>query len=551
MQIDEQLFGRIQRTYKSMIEDRRPWIENWREIASYVLPRRYLTLEANNGAVLATMTNNKIYNGRATIAMKVLSSGMLNGITSPARPWFKMWVPGHMDNPDVALWLDDTVARLTMALSMSNFYTSMATVFTDLSCFATGGMLIEEDDDEIFRCYNFALGEYALMQNERGIVDRVSYGFRWRVEQVVNEFGLENCSQRVRDAWTAGGARRNEKVDIRCLIEPNYNEDRLVAAVHKYRKIVWEDKGADPKQILAARGYREWPGTFPRWETIGNDSYGTGPTHDAFADIKQLQHMTKRKAQAMDILISPPMIASNHLSQRRSQLVAGGITFVPDTSQVGMKPAYQIQPPLMEMSNDISNVEIRINEFYYVDLFKMISQLDSVRSATEIDERVEEKLILLGPVLERFQNEALDVALFRVYSIMARKGLLLPVPEALLGENAQIQYTSILADAQRAVGATPVERYISLIGNVAGARQEVLDVPDWDALVRWYGEQIGVPAKLNKSQDKIDAERQARTQQQEGAAVMEAAPGLAQAGKLLSETQVGGGSNALQQIMGA
>lgn len=550
MKIDEQVHGRILRQYKSMIEKREPWLANWRELAQYILPRRYTTLEIQQSGKAADLGNGKILDGTQTIACEVLSSGMLNGITSPARPWFRMRVAGFDDDTEVQLWLDDTVARMTMALSESNFYTSFATLFSDLSCFATGGLMIYEDDEDVFRCYNYALGEYALLQDSRGVVTSVGYGFRWRVEDIVKEFGLENCSDRVRKAWEQKGARRNDEIELCCLLEPNSHADgSIVAAHHTYRQLIWEANA--PKGVLLdARGFREWPGVFPRWKTIGSDAYGTGPSHDAFADIKQLQHMTKRKAQGMDVLISPPMIASNVLANRQKNLAPGGITFVPDASAVGMKPAYQINLPIREMTEDIMRTQERIREFFYNDLFKMISRLDTVRSATEIDQRVEEKLVLLGPVLERFQKEGLDVALNRIFGIMSRKGLLLPTPPQLQGQNVEVQYVSILADAQRAVGAAPVERYISLVGNIAGAKPDVLDVPDWDELLRWYSEQIGVPVKLNKTPENVQALREQRAEAEQGAMTAEAAPGLAQAGKNLSETQVGGGANALQMILG-
>jgi hypothetical protein len=179
----------------------------------------------------------------------------------------------------------------------------------------------------------------------------------------------------------------------------------------------------------------------------------------------------------------------------------------------------------------------------------MISQLDTVRSATEVDARREEKLVLLGSVLERFENEALDPAINRIFAIMARRGMLPEPPSEIDDAEMEIQYVSILSTAQRAVSAAPLERWIGLIGNVAAVSPQVLGVPDWEEMIRNYGSMIGVEAKNMRRREDVAAERQA---QEEKAAAEEAATaGLAGAegAKLLSETDVGGGSNALQQLL--
>jgi hypothetical protein len=304
----------------------------------------------------------------------------------------------------------------------------------------------------------------------------------------------------VQEAWKAKGARLNDEVKICCLLEPNLEDGLRVAKVHKFRLSCWEDAG-EVGALLEHTGFREWPAVAVRWATLGNDAYGTSATADALGDIKQLQQMTKRKAQAMDKLVSPPIIADTSMQHRPTALLPNGITYVNNlANNPGAKPLYQIQPPLGEMSADIAQIQGRIREFLFNDLFKMISQLDTVRSAREIDARVEEKLVLLGPVLERFSNEALDVILSRCFAIMSRKGLLLPPPPTE-DVDVDIQYVSILHDAQRAVGAAPVERYVSFIGNLISVAPEVGDVPNWTVLTQDYANRLGIPAKDNYTTD--------------------------------------------------
>jgi len=243
------------------------------------------------------------------------------------------------------------------------------------------------------------------------------------------------------------------------------------------------------------------------------------------------------------------MIADIQLQHKPTALLPRGITYVAGVNNVGVKPAYQINMPLNDLSVDIAQVQQRIKETFHNDLFRMISNLDTVRSATEIDARREEKLVLLGPVLERFENEALSPAVRRIYSIVNRADLLPPPPPEIAQMEIEIQYTSILTAAQTAVATIPIERWIGLIGSVAGVRPDVLNVPDWDETIRYYGQQLGVPAKLAVPKEES---MQVTNQQHQTAQLQQAVAtggGLAEGAKTLSETDVGGGANALSKLI--
>ena len=181
----------------------------------------------------------------------------------------------------------------------------------------------------------------------------------------------------------------------------------------------------------------------------------------------------------------------------------------------------------------------------------MISQLDTVRSATEIDARREEKLIRLGGVLERFENEALDPAIRRIFSVMQRANLIPEPPESLQGADIEVQYVSILSTAQNAIAAAPLERLLGVVGNISPIKPEVLDVVNWEEAIPGYAADIGVRAKDINGPERLRqlaAERQQLIAAREAAATGEA---LVNAGKTLSETDVGGGQNALARLMGA
>lgn len=555
MRVAHDILSRKKQTVAALRLARQPWWEHWRELADFYLPRRYVWLQSPQEATRVKTKNPFILDATGTTAARTLASGMMNGITSPARPWFRLRVTGAQDELDHAsrVWLDEVGKRMMLIMQESNFYRAMAELYLDLVVFGTGAIMIYEDDQSVIHCYNPALGEYYLAQDSRLRVNTFAREFTYSVQQCVELFGLENVSQTVKDAYGQKGAALQRPVKIMQLIEPNDQREAGITAAFPFRQYYWEESATGSAQeanVLDLRGFYDFPVIAPRWELLANDAYGSSPAMDALPDVIQLQVETKLKAQGLDKMVKPPVIADVQLQHKPTALLPNGITYVHGVNNVGVKPIYTVNPPLAEMSADILDIRQRIREIFHNPLFNMISQLDTVRSAAEIDARREEKLVLLGPVLERFENEALDPAIRRIYAIMERKGLLPEAPKQISGGNLEIQYVSILSTAQSAVSAVPTERFLQVIGNLAQIYPEGLDIPNFEETLRGYADAIGVRAKDLNSRETTAQLRAARARAQDEQAGLAAAGQLVQGAETLSKTDVGGGVNALQRMLG-
>jgi hypothetical protein len=547
MKVDLEDHNKKKAMLAGMERGRTPFWQHWRDCADYILPQRYVWL-STTAEQRISRRNSMILDSTGTKAARTLASGMMNGITSPARPWFKLRIAGNAEYfPAVAEWTEEVERRMLRVMAESNFYNSMAVLYLDLVVFGTACSLIYESDEKTIHCYNPALGEYYLGQDPEHRVNQIAREFQYTTLQMVAYFGEENVSDTVKRAYQAGGAQWMDMHTVVHLIQPN------IKGPSRYEECYWEKSG--PAGFMLKKGiYNDFPAITPRWELAANDVYGTSPAMDALPDIIQLQHETKKKAQALDKMVAPPILADIQLKGQPTALLPNGITYVPrltDTS--GARPIYTVNPPLGEMSQDIAMVQGRIRETFHNELFQMISQLETVRSATEIDARREEKLVLLGPVLERFENEALDPAIERIFGIMDRKGLLPEPPPELLesGAELEIQYVSILSAAQSAVGTAPIERLLQIIGNIAPIWPEAKMIPDIPELLHDYAIDIGVKQKNLRPTEVVNASIQQQNQKEQTQEQLTQATVGAQAGKLLSETDVGGGANALQRILGS
>lgn len=495
--------------------ERSSFIRHWQDLSDYILPRqaRFTVTDRNRG----DRKNSKILDNTATLAVRTLSSGMMSGITSPARPWFQLRTadPKLNEFTPVKMWLDLVKNRMAEVFLRSNLYTTLPITYSDLGVFGSHAFAVLEDDEDVIRCYPFPIGSYALGASHRGNVDTVYREFQMTVRQLVGQFGLENVSTSTKNLWERGN--REAWIDVVHLVEPNdMYDERKAASKYKRFKSCYYEKGAEGDQMLREAGFDEFPVMAPRWSLTGEDIYGHSPAMDALGDIRVLQLEQKRKAQAIDKLVNPPMIAPSSLRNQRASLLAGDVTYV-DVAQggQGFTPAYQINPRIQELMLDIQENQGRIRRAFFEDLFLMMAN-DSRSNITarEIQERHEEKLLMLGPVLERLNDELLDPLIDRTFGIMMRMGLIPPPPKELEGMDLSVEYVSVMAQAMKLTGITGIERLMSFAGSMAQANPAVLDKIDFDQTLDEYANMVGVPPSIIKDDDTVGKLRADRAAQE-------------------------------------
>lgn len=541
------------------------WWTHWRELGDYFLPRRYKWLITPNQQNRGSPFQQHIIDSTGYLCAMNLAAGLMSGKVSPIQPWFGLQL-GSLDSTQTSpasLWLAQVERLLRAIFADSNFYTSMAQYLMDLVIFGTASLIIYDDFEDVINCRNPCAGEFYVGLNNRYRPVILGLEYVMTIREVVEEFGYAACSRSVQQAYDlTSGAALEREIIICQLIEPNDDDRGFGIPKHfKFRECFFEWGGSaspqnnsgDNRGFLRKTGYYEQPNITARWYLTSNDPYGRSPAMDALGDQKQLQLETKRKSQAIDKMVNPPLIADIQLKNKPASLLPGGITYVngfSSTGKPGMASIYDTKFPVAEITEDLNEIRERLKYTFSNHLFQPISQFETRSNVTavEIQQRRAESLIMLGPVFERLDNECLRPIIERTFAIAKRAGILPPPPPEIAGKDISVKFVSMLKLAQDASDAVAIQEVLSLVGELAGVDPSVMDVVDVDTSVEIFSKRKGNPPEIIRQQQAIDAIRANRAKQQQAAAQADQAQKLAMGAKTLSQADLGGGQNALQAM---
>ncbi len=532
--------------------ERATWWAHWQEITLYLLPRngRYFVQDRNKG----WKRHNNIYDNTGTRALRTLAAGLMGGLTSPARPWFRLTTSDEdlARHYPVKLWLAQSTRIMLDVFQKSNTYRALHGIYEELGAFGTAACVVVEDHNTVIHHYPLTAGEYCIATDWQGRVCTLYREFEKTVGELVKEFGLENVSSTVKSMYDSGSL--DKWVTIVHAIEPREDRDASKKdAKNMPWKSVYYELGGDPDKPLRESGYKSFRVLAPRWAVSGGDVYGNSPGMEALGDIKQLQQEQLRKSQGIDYMSNPPLQVPSTLKNRDVDRLPGGITFYePSAATHGIKTMFEVGLDLNHLLQDIQDVRSRINSSFYADLFLMLqNDVDTRKTATEVAQLQEEKMLMIGPVLERLHNELLAPLVDLTFDSLLEARALPPPPKELQGQDLNIELVSMLAQAQRAIATNGIDRFVSNLGQIASMKPEVLDKFDPDEWVEIYSDMLGVDPELIVPADKVAMVRQQRQQSQAQAqhsAMLNQQADTAQ--KLASAPTQGGDSNALSDVMG-
>lgn len=529
----------LARRWRALLERRAPWDTAWQSLADHFLPTR---CRLNPEEESRPLLNHRLVDATGILAMRTLAAGLQGGMTSPARQWFRL----SLDDADLAdsragqLYLDEVERRMRVLFQRSNFYNTMHTLYAELGTFGTAFVFELADPRHGFRFLPLCAGEYALDTDAARRVDTVFRRTSMSLRQLEEAFGLPALPHSLRRA-----ARRTP--DLRRTVvhavfpRRQVRPGKLAPHCLPVASVYWLEGQEGQAVPLRVSGFRDFPGFGPRWDVAGNEVYGRSPAMDALPDCRMLQQMGITTLKAIHKAVDPPMSVSAGLRAVGLDLTPGGINYVdsvPGQSPLAATPLLQLKPDLAQSRQAMQAVQEQIRAGLYNDLFRLILEGRSKVTASEIAAREEEKMVLIGPVLERLHDELLIPLMDRTFALMQRLDMLPLCPPELQGRRLKVEFVSLLAQAQKLVGSGATQHYLDLTLRAASAWPEALDSVNVDHLLDQYARDLGLPVHVTRSLEERQALRRSRGQIQQQDSLLQQMERVVDMGKTLSQSDV-------------
>lgn len=533
----------INQRFESLKQERSSWEDLWRDIRDYCLPD--LGCFSGEDATQGSKRYRKILDAEAIGCADVLAAGLLGGVSSPSRPWLRLTTmdPDLDKNHVVKEWLNKVQDLLLLYFSKAECYNALHQSYLELPVFGTACTIVKPHPEQLISLQNLTIGEYWLAEDDYGKVDTMYRRLSLTAKQMVQQWGFEAVNNDVRQAFEKDPFARFNVIHA---IEPRIerNPDKRDNKNMPWQSVYFQEGVQD--KVLSESGFRNFPALCPRWMTSGGSVYGRGPGAKALSAQKSLQRLHLRLAELVDYGTRPPILYPSTLKDQLSQFKPGGRVAVNPQEAPIIRSMWEVRTDPQAMLALIQSTRQDIQRIFFVNVFQMIAATanQTDRTATEVQALEQEKVMMLGPVLERLHTELLDPLVTNAFGFMVEYNMLPEVPEELYGRELSIEYVSVLAEAQKNASANGIVRTAQQIGLLAQINPQAVDKLDVDATIDQLADMNGVPPSLIVTGQKVALIRQQRAEQQQ--AQMQAAQ-LQQAMASLKDLGQAADSQGLQE----
>jgi hypothetical protein len=515
--------------WESMKSSRFNWMVQWDDCARYIMPRK--------GNILTKFTPGQaqtinLYDTTAEEAAIVFAAGTLTHIVPPGEKWFRLEPKSKDASQALKDWLDDTTDKVLDALLTSNFYLGIHEDFLDAGIFGTSSLMLEEGKKNKLNFINIPVGTFAIDENAEGMVDTVGREWKWTARQAAQKWGTDKLGRMQGEALKSGKAADwNKQFTYVHFVEPrtdaNYSGGPASGTKRPIRSVYI---CVEDKQVIEETGYYTMPYFTSRLLRSNNELYGRGPGIQAMPEIRLVNAMERDMLTAIEKMVNPSWLVPDDTSSLPDNR-PNGITYYDSSNPASRPEQIQLKNNLDMGEKKTEQKRERIRRAFYNDLFQMLTTLDEQKrekTAYEVQQMVAEKLVLFSPLFARMKIEKIDPLLERAVDILARSGVLLPIPDDLEnGAEYEIVITSKIALAIKAAENQALATMMTLVEQASALDPSVRNVIKWDESVRDVARNVGMRSNRIRS----PREAAAITQQQQQAAQAQQA---AQTGEIAS-----------------
>ena len=480
-----------------------------------------------------------LYDTTSLNVANVLPAGIANYMTPFSGDWAAMRHrdPRRNESKKVRMWMHDATAEIFYILSNSNFYDQALPFYKDTSLYGTANMLTEDDHDDVIRFYALPIKQCYIVDDSAQRVNEYYIESEYTAEQAVDKFGINNVGRKVKESYEKG-ERTDTKHKFILYIGPRYDRNPMkIDNLSMPIQALWVDY--ESKKTVLESGYELLPAFTHRFHKRPGMAYGFSPAMLALADVRWINAMAKTELRSAMKIADPAMALPDNAFILPLDLNNRALNYYKDGSlddkkifPIGNGGNVQVNELMLEKK--IQNLK----EHMFYDVFLAFQGITKQMTVPEVMQRANERMTLLGPAVGRFQSDVLDNLFHITLNKAFKAGRLPELPDELIDDPTyEIEYTSVLALAQKSKDLTSLQTALAMTGEMAQFNPEVLDKIDFDrAMDSIWGNTGADPSVLNDAKE-VDAVRQMRAQMQEQQAQMEQLAQGAQTAKTVSEAE--------------
>ena len=483
------------------------WDSHWQELADHILPRKNTVLDKKSEGQKRTW---QLLDNVGMHSNELLAGALHGLLTNPNAQWFELTTGNlELDQDDqVRKWLQKTTREIHNVYNNSNFQTEIHELYMDLCCFGTSAMLLEEDKKNVIRFSTKFIADYWIAENHMGFVDEIHHEWKWSAAQIIDEFGIDNVGKKVREAFEKG---KDEKFCCVHVVYPKYQIEEYHGAMPYISQYYLPDGDID----LDVGEFQSFPYVVPRWTKAAGETYGRSPGMNALPEIKVLNKMNETQLIGAQKMVDPPIQMPDDGFIMPIITRPGGINYYRPGTQDTIKPLFTSTN--IEWGEGVmAERRKRVRDSYFVDQLQL-QQGGPMMTATEVLQRTEEQMRLLGPMLGRQQSELLGPMIQRTYQIMWTKQMISEPPAILKDKAIDVRYSSLIAKSQRINDAQGVQRALQSVAPFIQLDPSVADNFNGDAAARIMSITFGMPQELLNDAKVVAEKRKQRAEAQQAA----------------------------------
>lgn len=497
--------------YKQLKSERNMFDNYWQSLYEFMLPRK---ATVNTTVVAGEERNLHLFDNTAMHSAQLLTNALHSLLTNPHSQWFELSTGDFRidSRDDVRVWLKRSSKRIFDVLNNSNFQTEIHENYNDIVIIGTDCLLVEEDEDRVVRFRAKPIEQVYVEEDARGLVSEVYVKFEMTAQKCLELFGEKNLPKRIKDAQKMDS---NTKFNILNAVYPEKFEHPLMDTPVTSHYIFIDDE-----EDIEVDGFESNPYIVSRFYKTAGEKYGRSPGMVALPDARTLNKMDETVLIGAQKTVDPPLQAPDDGFVFPIITRPGGLNFYRSGTQDTIKPIFndaRIDFGFQAMAERRS----RIRQAFFVDQLQL--QEGPQKTATEVLQRTEESMRLLAPLIARQQQEKLRPLISRVMQIMFRKGLFDDPPEILRGRELDVNYSSLIAKAQRISEGQNILRGLEAMTPFLNIDPDARDLLDGDNAIKVIGNMFSWTPELIRDEKQVAELRQARAEAEQAKAEAEAA----------------------------